>query len=523
MAKLFVFVPGIRLKAIAWQPLIQRLEQDPMWAPDSEVLTWDHGTGILGRKPLLELSGRLAAAISASFAVRAASNKPPIDDIVLIGHSMGALLVRQAYLVGLGSALNRMRPQPWAPLVSRIVLLAGVNSGVFLSQWQKFLAALVLSRGGTVHDLLRGSDFITNLRLWWIRKLTSLERRPIVVQLLGSGDNVVDREDSLDIEGFLEGHQFLVDGFDHLSLLIPGRGMTFDDKQYDILSLAILRTIADDAALPATYDPQQKVFFIVHGIRDGTNDWVEDLAKRIATAFPGAKVIEPDVGRFSALQFLIPAQRNRYVRWFQAVYSQEFAKNPLASFNFVGHSYGTYLLGHGLRKLSGMKFDRVYLGGSVLPAEWPWEQHRTQVAELRNSRASHDVPVGILCSALRGIGMKDIGTAGYTGFRLAFAEHSEWRFYKGGHDATIAEQVRPHIIGFLREGFGFAEPQLDRENHAFTRASAGAKILLPSILLLWMLLIVLSVFWPPLQHTFRWTLGSFVVFLILLVGATAFY
>ena len=31
-----------------------------------------------------------------------------------------------------------------------------------------------------------------------------------------------------------------------------------------------------------------------------------------------------------------------------------------------------------------------------------------QVAELRNSRAQLDFPVGILCSALRGIGMKDI-------------------------------------------------------------------------------------------------------------------
>lgn len=523
MAKLFVFVPGIRLKASSWQPLIQQLEQDPLWRTDSQVLTWDHGTGILGRKPLLDIAGHLAAEINTAVAVRRASSKPPFDEIVLVGHSMGALLVRQAYLIGLGSALNKMRPKPWARMVSRIVLLAGVNSGLSLSIWRRLLATLVLSRRGTVHDLLRGSDFVTNLRLWWIRKLTTLDRRPIVVQLLGSTDDLVSREDSLDIEGFVEGHQFEVKGFDHLSLLIPGRGMTFDDKQYDILSLAILGAIADDAAPPPTFDPQQKVFFVVHGIRDSNNDWVKDLEKRIGAAFPGSKVIEPDVGRFSALQFLIPAQRNRYVRWFQAVYSQEFAKNPLASFNFVGHSYGTYLLGHSLRKLSGMKFDRVYLGGSVLPEDWLWEQHRTQVSELRNSRASHDVPVGILCSALRGIGMKDIGTAGYTGFRLAFAERSEWRFYRGGHDATVAENVRPHIIGFLREGFGFAEPPLDGENAGFSRASAAVRILLPAVLALWITLIVVSAFWPPLQHTFRWTLGTFLAFVFVLVGITAFY
>jgi pimeloyl-ACP methyl ester carboxylesterase len=523
MARLMVFVPGIRLKASAWQPLIQQLEEDPAWVADSQVLAWDHRTGILGRKPLLEIAAHLASEIGTRYALRAASGKPPFDDIVLVGHSMGALLVRQAYLIALGSTLNNMPPQPWAPLVSRIVLLAGVNSGVSLSRWQKLLAALVLSRKGTVHDILRGSDFITNLRLWWIRKLTTIERRPILVQLLGSRDNLVDREDSLDIEGFLEGHQFMVDGFDHLSLLIPGRGMRFDDTQYDILSLAILRNIPDDLTPPATYNPRQKVFFVVHGIRDCNNDWVEDVAKRISATFPGARVIAPDIGRFSALQFLTPSERNRYVRWFQGVYSQEFAKNPFASFNFVGHSYGTYLLGHGLRKLSGMKFDRVYLGGSVLPAEWPWDQHRTQITELRNSRASHDVPVGILCSALRGIGMKDIGTAGYTGFRLAFAEQSEWHFYQGGHDATIAEQTRPHIIGFLSEGFDFPQPTLERENPGFTRASAAAKILLPLILAFWMLFIALSAFWPPLEHAFHWAIGCFALFIVLLVGTTAFY
>lgn len=471
MARLLVFVPGIRLKASAWQPLIQQLEKDPAWTADSQILAWDHGTGILGRKPLLEISGRLAAAIGTRFALRAASGKPPFDDIVLIGHSMGALLVRQAYLIGLGSTLNNMSPQPWAPLVSRIVLLAGVNSGVSLSWWQKQMAALVLSRKGTVHDIMRGSDFITNLRLWWIRKLTTLDRRPIVIQLLGSRDNIVDREDSLDIEGFLEGHQFLVDGFDHLSLLIPGRGMNFDETQYETLSFAILRNVPNDTAPPATYNPHQKVFFVVHGIRDGNNDWVEDIAERLSATFPGARVITPDIGRFSALQFLTPSERNRYVRWFQGVYSQEFAKNPLASFNFVGHSYGTYLLGHGLRKLTGMRFD----------------------------------------------------TAGYTGFRLAFAERSEWRFYKGGHDATIAERVRPHIIGFLSEGFDFPQPILEHENPGFTRASAAAKILLPLILVLWVLLIALSAFWPPLQYALRWALGSFVLFLVLLVGTTAFY
>jgi pimeloyl-ACP methyl ester carboxylesterase len=522
MSRLLVFVPGIRLKARAWLPLLQQLQNDPAWLPDSEILTWDHGTGILGRTPLLEISARLANAITTRATLRAADGKPPYDDIVLVGHSMGALLVRQAYLIGLGSTINSMPPQPWARQVSRIVLLAGVNSGVVLTWWQKILASLVLSKTSTSRDLMRGSDFITNLRLWWIRKLTTLPRRPVVVQLLGKGDEIVSPEDSLDVAGFLEGHQFVIDGFNHLSLLIPGRGMTFAEEQYKLLSLAILRNIPNDVSAPATYQPGEKVFFVTHGIRDSVNDWVDDLTKRLSASFPGARVITPDVGRFSALQFLIPVQRRRYIRLLQDAYSQEFARNPLASFNFIGHSYGTYLLGHGLRTLSGMHFDRVFLGGSVLPAEWPWHLYNSQVRELRNARASHDIPVGILCSALRGIGMKDIGTAGYTGFRSAFAVPSEWHFYSGGHSATIAEDVRPHIIGFLNDGFQFPQPKLNEENPGFTRASAAVRILLPAILLLWLLLIAATILYPPLHSARAWAAGSLVALLALLVIVTAF-
>jgi hypothetical protein len=119
--------------------------------------------------------------------------------------------------------------------------------------------------------------------------------------------------------------------------------------------------------------------------------------------------------------------------------------------------------------------------------------------------------------------MTDIGTAGYTGFRLAFAEHSEWRFYEGDHDATVAEDARPHIIGFLTQGFDFDQPTLKPENKGFTRASAAAGILLPLTLVLWVLLIALSALWPPLHDAFGWAVGSFVLFIVLLIGITAFY
>ncbi len=67
-------------------------------------------------------------------------------------------------------------------------------------------------------------------------------------------------------------------------------------------------------------------------------------------------------------------------------------EEPTCQLQLRGHSYGTYLLGRGLSKLSGMQFNRVFLDGSVLPAQWIWMNYGRQVAGLRNSRARLDFP-----------------------------------------------------------------------------------------------------------------------------------
>ena len=57
-------------------------------------------------------------------------------DIVLIGASAGALLVRKAYVWALGNQSDRPDPRPareWPAAVERIVLLAGMNRGWTIS------------------------------------------------------------------------------------------------------------------------------------------------------------------------------------------------------------------------------------------------------------------------------------------------------------------------------------------------------------------------------------------------------
>jgi len=86
----------------------------------------------------------------------------------------------------------------------------------------------------------------------------------------------------------------------------------------------------------------------------------------------------------------------------------------------IGHSNNTYILGQSLRGLSSMKFKNVALAGSVLPRDFSWRElmsgNDPQVERLRNDCANTDWPVGFLCSGLRGLRRKDIGTGGYEGF-----------------------------------------------------------------------------------------------------------
>jgi hypothetical protein len=216
--------------------------------------------------------------------------------------------------------------------------------------------------------------------------------------------------------------------------------------------------------------------------------------------------------------------RRKKIRWFQDVYSQELARNPLATFNFVGHSYGTYLVGYSVSRLNGVQFDRVFLGGSVLPAQWSWAGYSGQVNELRNSRAQKDIPVGILCSALRGLRMLDIGTAGFTGFRIPFGQNSEKCFYKGGHGATVADENRSDILGFLTQGLAYSpdSKKLLPQDGNLIRASAGAPLLTSLLVLSYGLVLLVTIFFPAWHHLTLPLLEGAGVFLIIFFIVTAF-
>jgi pimeloyl-ACP methyl ester carboxylesterase len=281
MARLLVVVPGIGGHTSQFSALLDLLKTSPGWVTETQILPYDHNRGLFSRKLAAQIANDLAILIEGAWLENGS-----FDDIVLIGHSMGALLVRQAYLIALGSSSNNMQAKPWANQVSRMVLLAGINRGLKLSIGQKLTAAILLPGPCLLRDLLIGSDFVTNLRLWWIKKLSAQPRRPLVVQVLGDHDNEVGEQDSLDIEGFLEGHQLMVAGVNHDTILDPGKSRAFSAQQAGILQLAVLGSIPNSLGNNVVLDASSKVYFVAHGIRDTNNDWVTDVSNRIELAIP---------------------------------------------------------------------------------------------------------------------------------------------------------------------------------------------------------------------------------------------
>jgi triacylglycerol esterase/lipase EstA (alpha/beta hydrolase family) len=121
MKRLFVIVHGLSGggRPANFDPLIERLGKEPGLKEDVvEWCTYPRRLWALGFESLANFARDLAAWINGRWIMNNG-----FDDVVLIGHSVGGLLVRQAYLEAIGS-------KAWARKVTRIVLLAAPNRGV---------------------------------------------------------------------------------------------------------------------------------------------------------------------------------------------------------------------------------------------------------------------------------------------------------------------------------------------------------------------------------------------------------
>ena len=443
------------------RPIFQQLASDPEMR-GTDLLFFHPKIMRLTFGPPDAFATRLRSEIDAQW-IRAGG----YDDVILSGASVGSVIARHAFVASAGSYPGQPRTVPWADSVTRIVLITGIGRGIGIEQegawkWPLRIGRYVpVIRRSIVYDQLRGAESISAMRIAWIRHFAQLvstsrkdstRRLPTIVQVLGSQDDYVRREDNIDFQQFPNAFHLVVPGARH--------GNIFYSSSDSIVRFAVFRE-AFLGARPGEASPYRvaddsirRVVMLLHGIRSNRYDWVKELATQLRQRVPNVEVIESSYGNTSVLGFMLPGTRRRNRLWLQDQYTEALARHPNATVDVVAHSNGAYLLGESLAALPVMRFDRVALLGSVLPSSYPWRERHAlgQVGTIRSERAAGDAVVAVVANGLRGLGMTDVGTSGWNGFNETGPFLVEPGLRDGGHHATVSRENLSAVADFIATG-----------------------------------------------------------------------
>jgi pimeloyl-ACP methyl ester carboxylesterase len=517
---LIVYAGGLNERLDRIEPLLTELAKVPELAA-ADHYVFSSPVKRFSRGRLADRGDELAAAISNYWQTQ---DRP--SNVLLMGHSIGGLLVRQAYLSALADPT-----QTWVQQVSRIVLFAAPNRGVQTRSLGLFVGRIVslvlsVSHGWSAGDMLRGSPFLTNLRIQWLRTVPLMANPPLVIQIRGTRDTAVSKEDSIDLQAMPNSTSVEVYGADHRSIIDPMRpDEDRPGEQFTLLSYAIAGDLSLVAGLPARAQPDvSAVVFLLHGIRAGIFGWVDHLRAALVAADPRVFVQHGSYGYLSAYKFMLPWGHDRQLRKFADWYTQMLSTYGSVDFHFVGHSNGTYIFGRSLQRIPAMTFDKVYLAGSVLPRDFNWTEHANQVGHLVNACGSKDVPVGVLCSALRGVGRRDLGVGGFAGFDDAPMARAQFVTVQGGHGAGLEDPRLAGVATYVLEGTPPSVGGAADDPWATSESSGGFRFLSRAAPLLaagLALGIVTGLVFLGLWHFWAAALGVAVIAFILLVLSVA--
>jgi pimeloyl-ACP methyl ester carboxylesterase len=374
------------------------------------------------------------------------------EEIILIGYSLGALLVRKLYVYACGEYQEYLfepgvdkKRREWVDRVKRIILLAGMNRGWEISHHMPLKRVIVWTVGVAIGNLLllfkkhplifhirRGSPFLTNLRIQWLAMKQAGVDKAIVIQLLGSVDDMVSPDDNIDLVCGEDFYYIDVPMSGHESVLNLDCKDAIGKERNKIFQTALTKSEAelkkynispqDLHDLPSKRLSIQNVVFVIHGIRD-QGYWTKKIARRVQKlGREGNITIESETstyGYFPLLSFLLPWKRREKVEWFMDQYAQALAIYPNAEFSFVGHSHGTYLLAKALQEYPACRFKNVVFAGSVVHTEFDWSKYidTNQVKAVLNYVATKDSVVAIFPKAFQIFKLQDLGSAGHDGFK----------------------------------------------------------------------------------------------------------
>jgi hypothetical protein len=457
---LVIVVHGLAGKGDRMGTLIDLVKQEVAGAA---ILNVRYSSGWLSNSSPSVLASALTDSIRRQYEQCRGVRDSEYREVVLVGYSFGSLLLRQAFLFGLGdtrgnpeaiSAGSRQR-QDWTNHTSRIVLIAGMNRGWYLDKkltglrfYQRWIAKWtrpilkVAGVSGLLFAIEQGSPFVANLRIEWMEAAVQYrDSFPLVVQILGKEDEFVTRGDETDV-AITKGFYFLSAGAaNHTSILEVGQagrprdsitaGLRLDGTQ--LTRLATMNDSGDPVRARVRH-----IVFIRHGIRDD-NRWATALRDQMCqsaanagepcwdrappgSAGPLTSINIDSYGYFGMLPFLFQPIRQDKMREFVDSYVEELAAahDPHARVDFLGHSNGTYVLAAALKKYPTLRVDRVIFANSVVDRSFPWPEYATshQVTGLvRNYTGASDWVVATfprLFEIHKALG--DLGSAGFSGF-----------------------------------------------------------------------------------------------------------
>jgi pimeloyl-ACP methyl ester carboxylesterase len=475
--KLLVIVPATGHDSSQWQSFFERFTREER-SREYDWLLFDHGIQMTSLGSAREVANAVASCISEKFKLR------KYESVTLIGHSIGGMLIRRAYLQSAGALVDqRAATSSWATQVDKILLFASVNKGVPRDKpwWNpivNWLLRMLPHPRFILEDMALGSDFIADIRIAWIRHFGVLQDQlteqppladrprvsvPRIVQFWGTADSVVAEHDNADLEAFSGPVIERISGAKHGDLhRLEPEFAAHPDARWEIFRSHIFDR-PQAAPPPPRYQPR-RVLFIARGIRDSSNsDWVSDLRERAVRLYGEGNVEDIEYGYFSAAHFALRPIRSRNIPTFRDVYAQRLAENPLTEFDFIGHSNGTYILGHSLLSTPSIQFRHVALAAPVLPTDFDWNRLflYQQVKAVRYDAATDDWPVGILCPILRALGFTDVGPSGVVLFGEGTMQSSRVQkvgWYDGDHSAALRVDRdrgidnRQHLLNFAYLG-----------------------------------------------------------------------
>ncbi|PWQ93735.1 response regulator [Leucothrix arctica] len=178
----------------------------------------------------------------------------------------------------------------------------------------------------------------------------------------------------------------------------------------------------------------KSVLISVHGIRTDGN-WQEKLRTDVIEHHK-EKIFyfSYNFGFFDLVRFFLPFTRNKEVNKFSEQIIDLLKDYPNNSVNFIGHSFGTYIIGYFLKSLSSncsIKVDKVILMSSVLPSDFPWHKIRKKISinNIINECGTKDKILILSHMFIPGAGM-----AGRVGFKGLAGTDFINRFYDSGHN-----------------------------------------------------------------------------------------